>query len=134
MNRLNNFFTNLAALAFAAAFTSANAYGAAVDVSAVENVKPALPIIPSRTFTLTDFGAVGDGHTLNTDAFIAQQNISRYQETGKIDAIYLASLSDDALPDLLPLLRKAAGIDKGSDAPNKNKVASVTRDQVREIA
>ena len=69
MNRLNNFFTNLAALAFAAAFTSANAYGAAVDVSAVENVKPALPIIPSRTFTLTDFGAVGDGHTLNTDAF-----------------------------------------------------------------
>ena len=69
MNRLNNFFTILAALAFAAAFTSASVYGAAVDVSAVENVKPALPIIPSRTFVLTDFGAVGDGHTLNTDAF-----------------------------------------------------------------
>ena len=32
------------------------------------------------------------------------------------------------------LLRMAAGIDKGSDAPNKNKVASVTREQVREIA
>ena len=69
MNRLNNFFTILAALAFAAAFNSASAYGAAVDVSAVENVKPVLPTIPSRTFTLTDFGAVGDGKTLNTDAF-----------------------------------------------------------------
>jgi len=32
------------------------------------------------------------------------------------------------------LLRMAAGIEKGSDAPNKNKVASVTRTQVREIA
>jgi polygalacturonase len=40
-----------------------------VDVSAAERVKPALPVIPNRTFTLTDFGAVGDGQTLNTDAF-----------------------------------------------------------------
>ena len=42
---------------------------AAVDVSAAEHVKPALPVIPDRTFTLTDFGAVGDGRTMNTDAF-----------------------------------------------------------------
>ena len=42
---------------------------AAVDVSAAEHVKPALPDIPDRTFTLTDFGAVGDGRTMNTDAF-----------------------------------------------------------------
>ena len=32
------------------------------------------------------------------------------------------------------LLKKAAGIDKASGEPNKNKVASVTSDQVREIA
>ena len=43
--------------------------GATVDVSSAENVRPALPKIPSRTFTLTDFGAVGDGHTMNTGAF-----------------------------------------------------------------
>ncbi|MBK9990819.1 MAG: hypothetical protein IPP19_08830 [Verrucomicrobia bacterium] len=43
--------------------------GAAVDVSAVENIRPARPSIPDRTFLLTDFGAVGDGKTLNTDAF-----------------------------------------------------------------
>jgi len=42
---------------------------AVVDVSAAENVKPALPVIPNRTFVLTDFGAVGDDQTLNTEAF-----------------------------------------------------------------
>ena len=34
-----------------------------------ENFKPALPTIPDRTFLLSDFGAVGDGRTLNTAAF-----------------------------------------------------------------
>ena len=29
------------------------------------------PVIANRTFTITDFGAVGDGHVLNTDAFAA---------------------------------------------------------------
>jgi len=43
--------------------------GHAVDVSAVETLRPALPVIPKRTFTLTDFGAVGDGRTLNSAAF-----------------------------------------------------------------
>ena len=44
---------------------------ATVDVSAAEHVKPALPVIPDRTFKLADFGAVGDGRTLNTGAFKA---------------------------------------------------------------
>lgn len=43
--------------------------GRAVDISFPENFKPALPVIPDRTFSLTDFGGVGDGHTLNTEAF-----------------------------------------------------------------
>lgn len=42
---------------------------AAADVSLTENFKPALPVIPGATFQLTDYGAVGDGHTLNTAAF-----------------------------------------------------------------
>ena len=46
-----------------------SALGEVVDVSAAENVKPARPVIPNRTFSLGDFGAVGDGHTLDTDAF-----------------------------------------------------------------
>ncbi|HLP24745.1 MAG TPA: glycoside hydrolase family 28 protein [Acidobacteriota bacterium] len=40
-----------------------------VDVSSVEDLRPARPVIPERPFRLTDYGAVGDGHTLNTAAF-----------------------------------------------------------------
>lgn len=44
---------------------------------------------------------------LNPDAFIAEKNIDRYAETGKIDAAYLASLSDDAVPVTVHLLKDA---------------------------
>jgi len=37
-------------------------------------------------------------------------------------------------PPAAVLLRVAAGIEKGSGEPNKKKVATVTRDKVREIA
>ena len=37
-------------------------------------------------------------------------------------------------PPAAVLLKKAAGIESASGEPNKNKVANVTSDQVREIA
>jgi large subunit ribosomal protein L11 len=37
-------------------------------------------------------------------------------------------------PPVAELLKKAAGIEKGSPAPNKIKVGKVTREQIREIA
>ncbi len=37
---------------------------------------------------------------VNPDAFIARQNLARYQTSGKLDAYYLTSLSDDAIPVL----------------------------------
>jgi large subunit ribosomal protein L11 len=37
-------------------------------------------------------------------------------------------------PPAAKLLLKAAGVEKGSGEPHKTKVASVTREQVREIA
>lgn len=44
-------------------------FAAEVNVAAVENLRPARPTIPERVFQLTDFGAVGDAKTMNTDAF-----------------------------------------------------------------
>lgn len=38
---------------------------------------------------------------LNPDKFIAQQNIERFRETGKIDVYYFAELSADAVPSFL---------------------------------
>jgi len=37
---------------------------------------------------------------INPDAWIAQQNLDRYADTGKVDWTYLRSLSDDAVPVL----------------------------------
>jgi polygalacturonase len=49
--------------------TSPSSYAASVNVDDVATVRPQLPIIPDHVFKLTDFGAVGDGRTMNTDAF-----------------------------------------------------------------
>ncbi|MDQ4055432.1 MAG: DUF4173 domain-containing protein [Actinomycetota bacterium] len=52
---------------------------------------------------------------INPDAWIARQNLDRYEATGKVDWHYLEGLSDDALPELakLPpdLARCALGVD-----------------------
>lgn len=40
---------------------------------------------------------------LNIDAFIARKNIERYRATGSLDAIYLTSLSFEAVPYMLEL-------------------------------
>jgi predicted dehydrogenase len=40
-----------------------------VDVSGLELLRPTRPIIPDRTFRLTDFGGAGDGVTMNTSIF-----------------------------------------------------------------
>ncbi len=40
---------------------------------------------------------------LNPDRFIADQNVTRYEETGRIDLEYLSSLSADAVPALYRL-------------------------------
>lgn len=37
-------------------------------------------------------------------------------------------------PPVSDLLKKAANVEKGSPNPNKNKIGTVTRDQLREIA
>ncbi|MBI5425147.1 MAG: right-handed parallel beta-helix repeat-containing protein [Opitutae bacterium] len=57
------------ALLAGALAASPTLFAADVDVSAVENLRPALPSIPARVFRLTDFGAVGDAKTMNTAAF-----------------------------------------------------------------
>jgi two-component system sensor histidine kinase BaeS len=45
---------------------------------------------------------------LNPDAWIARQNLDRYEATGKVDWSYLGGLSDDALPVLTDLPRPLA--------------------------
>ncbi len=48
---------------------------------------------------------------LNPDAFVARQNLDRYGQSGKLDAVYLTSLSDDAVPQLVRALTLTEGDD-----------------------
>jgi hypothetical protein len=56
---------------------------------------------------LAGLGFVATLDVLDTDAFVARQNVTRYQKTGKLDVFYLNTLSDDATPFLVPLLDSA---------------------------
>ena len=79
-------------------------------------------------------------HQVNIMQFCQAFNAATSDKMGTIIPVEITVYEDRSFdfitktPPAAVLLRMAAGIDKGSDAPNKNKVASVTRDQVREIA
>ena len=46
---------------------------------------------------------------INPDGFIVRQNLARYQDTQDLDAQYLTTLSDDALPALLAVWQQVQG-------------------------
>ena len=55
----------------------------------------------SRAFVAT-LAALAALNMANPDGLIAQFNLGRYHQTGKIDTNYLMSLSNDAVPALIP--------------------------------
>ena len=79
-------------------------------------------------------------HGLNIGDFVRQFNEATKDKMGEITPVELTVYEDRTFSFVLKtppaafLLRKAAGIEKGSGEPNKNKVGKVTRDQVRQIA
>ncbi len=80
------------------------------------------------------------GHGLNIMAFCKEYNARTNNRTGDIIPAEITIYSDGSFTFVLKsspaavLLRKAAGIEKGSAEPNRNKVGKVTRAQLREIA
>jgi large subunit ribosomal protein L11 len=77
---------------------------------------------------------------INIMDFCKQYNAATQQNTGTIVPVEITVYEDRSFtfitktPPAAVLLRQKAGVDKGSAEPNRNKIASVTRDQVREIA
>jgi large subunit ribosomal protein L11 len=80
------------------------------------------------------------GHGLNIMAFCKEYNARTSARAGEIIPAEISVYTDGSFTFILKsspasvLLRKAAGVEKGSDQPNRNKVGKVTRAQVREIA
>ncbi len=77
---------------------------------------------------------------INIMEFCKQYNAATQQQTGTIVPVEITVFEDRSFtfvtktPPAAVLLRQRAGVDKGSSEPNRTKVASVTSDQVREIA
>lgn len=79
-------------------------------------------------------------HGINLMAFCKEYNARTSSKTGEIIPAEITIYTDGSFtfvlktPPAAVLLRKAAGVEKGSSEPNREKVGKVSRDQVREIA
>ena len=77
---------------------------------------------------------------VNIMGFVKEFNERTAQQAGLIIPVVITVYEDRSFtfitktPPAAVLLKKAAGIPKGSGVPNRDKVAKVGRDKVREIA
>ena len=93
------------------------------------NANPAPPVGP----------ALGQ-HGVNIMDFCKQFNAKTQDQPGMIIPVVITVYADRSFsfitktPPAAVLLMKAAGLDRASGVPNKNKVATLTKAQVAEIA
>ena len=79
-------------------------------------------------------------HGVNIMEFCKAYNAATESQRGNVIPVEITVYEDRSFsfitktPPASELLKKAAGIEKGSSTPHTDKVASVTSDQVREIA
>jgi len=80
------------------------------------------------------------GHGINLMGFCKEYNARTANRPGEIIPVDITVFTDGSFSLALRtsptavLLRKAAGLEKGSAVPNRNKVGKVTKAQVRDIA
>jgi large subunit ribosomal protein L11 len=79
-------------------------------------------------------------HGVNIMEFCKQYNAETESQRGNVIPVEITVYEDRSFtfitktPPAARMILKAAGVDKGSGEPHVKKVASITRDQVREIA
>ena len=79
-------------------------------------------------------------HGVNIMDFVQAYNAATQAQAGTIIPVEISIFEDRSFtfitktPPAAVLLRQAARVEKGSGEPHKEKVGSVTKDQVREIA
>ena len=79
-------------------------------------------------------------HAINIMAFCKEYNEKTASQAGQIVPAEVTIFEDRSFtfvlktPPACDLLRKAAGLDKGSRAQKREKVGSISRSQLREIA
>lgn len=79
-------------------------------------------------------------HGVNIMEFCRQYNEATQAQLGQVIPVELTIYEDRTFsfvtkqPPAAELLQQVAGLEKGSGEPNRNKVGTVSRDQVRQIA
>ena len=79
-------------------------------------------------------------HGVNIMEFCKAFNAQTQDQNGRIIPVEITVFEDRSFtfitktPPAAVLIKEAAGIQKGSGEPNREKVAKITRDQVRQIA
>ena len=79
-------------------------------------------------------------HGVNIPGFCKEFNERTKNEAGMIIPVIITVYADRSFtfitktPPAAVLIKKACGIDKASGVPNKNKVATITKDQIQKIA
>lgn len=104
----------------------------------ITNVK--LQIAGGRANPAPPVGTALGPHGINIQDFCAKFNEKTKEKNGEVTPVIVTIYKDRSFtfvlktPPAAELLKKAAKVEKGSGEPNKNKIGSVTKDQVRAIA
>ncbi|MEY2858164.1 MAG: ribosomal protein [Cyanobacteriota bacterium] len=79
-------------------------------------------------------------HGVNIMAFCKEYNAKTAEKVGLVIPVEISVFEDRSFTFILKtppasvLIKKAAGIEKGASEPNKKKVATITQNQLKEIA
>jgi large subunit ribosomal protein L11 len=79
-------------------------------------------------------------HGVNIMAFCKEYNEQTSSQAGAVIPVEITIYEDRSFtfvtktPPAADLLKKALGAEKGSGDPSRNKIGSITRDKIREIA
>jgi large subunit ribosomal protein L11 len=99
-----------------------------------------LQLVAGKANPAPPIGPALAGHGINIMAFCKEYNARTQSKTGEVIPAEITVYTDGSFTFILKsppasvLLKKAAGVEKGSDQPNRVKVGKVTKQQVREIA
>ncbi|HAD07648.1 MAG: 50S ribosomal protein L11 [Bellilinea sp.] len=99
-----------------------------------------LQLVAGKANPAPPVGPALAGHGINIMAFCKEYNARTQNRAGEVIPAEISVYTDGSFtfilksPPAAVLLKKAAGVEKGSAVPNRTKVGKVTRAQIREIA
>jgi len=99
-----------------------------------------LQIVGGKATPAPPVGTALGPQGINLMQFCKEYNAKTSNQIGQVVPVEVTVFSDKSFTFVLKtspaaeLLKKAAGVPKGSSVPNKNKAGQVTQKQVREIA